>query len=132
MPAKKQQNWYYSLLFSVIKWVYENVVTCSSDYDFLILTFRSTWLQMARLWGFGYHNGRNCLWIPPALQGNISLATLTLYSERTMLCYLCPSDHVGSKLVKHLCSYWHCHWCISVMLTRNMKMQSQKEASKQN
>lgn len=93
--------------------MYKNVVTCSSDYDyFLILMFRSPWLQMARLWCFGYHNGRNCLWVPPALQGNMSLATPTLYSERNMLCCLCPNDHVGSKLVKHLCSHWHCHWYI--------------------
>lgn len=59
----------------------ENVITCSSDYGyFLILAFRSTWLQMARLWGFGYHNGRNCLWLPPAVQGNVSFTTPTPYS----------------------------------------------------
>lgn len=56
----------------------ENVGTCTSSYDyFLIFTFRSTWLQMARLWGSGYHNGRNCIWLPPTLQGNTSLAALS-------------------------------------------------------
>lgn len=77
-----------------------------------MLTFRSPWLQMARLWGFGHHNGRNCLWLPPALQGNTSLAD-PHWTLRETCCAACVqmimlvpswwsiSVLTGTKLVFH-------------------------------